>query len=296
MTPALRPTFEPALVLLLHADPADAVTRALVDGRAPLGWPLTAVSVGQLLDAVEFGADAWTVAGRRIDPQRTAIVNRLPIADHIEAGADTSAAAVARQAIWTRLRSELGGFGYASSLPTATSVGGCFGSLLDQWQDLPRLVPGLRVPAHSAASVQRDLHGAVFSVNRWTPYSLGQPRDPQAPGAGGPLPPALRLDYARPPGQLVHLAQIGDTMFFPNAPPSMTAAQQQAMVGVARALALVSTVRILEHAFFVGGPGDGEPVLYSSFPVPVLSGRHPLYPELVRQGLRNDIQKWRGRH
>ena len=78
-------------------------------------------------------------------------------------------------------------------------------------------------------------------------------------------------------------------MFFPNPPPTMTAAQQQAMVDVARALAAVSPIRILEHAFFLG---QGAPVLYSSFPVPVLSGAHALYPELVRQGLRNDIQQW----
>jgi hypothetical protein len=133
------------------------------------------------------------------------------------------------------------------------------------------------------------LQGTVFAVNRWTPYSLGKPLD-EALAAG--LPAAVRLDYVLPEGSLVHLAQVGDTMLFPNPPPTMTPSQQQAMVGVARALAAVSPVRILEHAFFLG---QGAPILYSSFPVPVLSGGHALYPELVTQGLRNDIKKWGGR-
>jgi len=61
---------------------------------------------------------------------------------------------------------------------------------------------------------------------------------------------------------------------------------------VARAFAAVSPIRIVEHAFFLG---QGAPILYSSFPVPVLSGGHALYPDLVTQGLHNDIKKWRGR-
>ena len=279
--------FEPHLVLLLYGDPNDAVARALVDRRSQLGWPLLAVSAQELVDSVELG-DAWTVAGRRVEPQHTALINRLPLGDRLEAGDATPAAAIARQAVWSRLHDELGRFRYASSLPTATSIMGCYGSLLDQWQDLPRLVPGLRVPDHSAPSVPRSLHGTVFAVNRWTPYSLGKPRD-EALAAG--LPATARLDYVMPEGHLVHLAQIGETMFFPNPPPTMTASQQQAMVGVARALAAVSPIRILEHAFFLG---HGVPVLYSSFPVPVLSGTHALYPELVKQGLSNDIKKWAG--
>ena len=257
-------------------------------GRAQLGWPLVAVSTQELIDGIELG-DAWTVAGRRVDPQRTAVINRLPLADRLEPDHATAAGTMARQALWSRLHDELGRFRYASSLPTATSIMGCYGSLLDQWEDLPRLVPGLRVPDHSAPSLPRALHGTVFAVNRWTPYSLGKPLD-EALAAG--LPAAARLDYVRPEGRLVHLAQIGDTMFFPNPPPTMTASQQQAMMGVARALAAVSPIRILEHAFFLG---QGAPILYSSFPVPVLSGGHALYPELVKQGLRNDIKKWGGR-
>ena len=280
--------FEPHLVLLLYGDPSDAVTRALVEGRSQLGWPLLAVSTQELLDGTELD-DNWTVAGRRVTPQHTAVINRLPLGDRLEPGPETAAGTVARQALWSRLHDELGRFGYASSLPTASSILGCYGSLLDQWQDLPRLVPGLRVPDHSAPSVPRALHGTVFSVNRWTPYSLGKPLD-EALAAG--LTKEARLDYVMPEGRLVHLAQVGDSMFFPNPPSTMTAPQQQAMVGVARAFAAVSPIRILEHAFFLG---HGEPILYSSFPVPVLSGGHALYPDLVTQGLHNDIKKWRGR-
>ncbi len=210
--------FEPDVVLLLYGDPNDAVTRALVSGRSQLGWPLVAVSTQQLIDAIELG-DAWTVAGRRIEPQRTAVINRLPLGDRLEPGDATAADTMARQALWSRLREELGRFRYSSSLPTATSIMGCYGSLLDQWEDLPRLVPGLRVPEHSAPSLPRALHGTVFAVNRWTPYSLGKPLD-EALGAG--LPAAVRLDYVLPEGSLVHLAQVGDTMFFPNPPPTMT--------------------------------------------------------------------------
>jgi hypothetical protein len=280
--------FEPQLVLLLYGDPNDAVTRAFGDGRSQLGWPLVAVSAQQLLDGIELEG-AWTIGGRRVEPQHTAVINRLPLADRLEPGPATAADTMARQALWSRLHDELGRFGYASSLPTATSIMGCYGSLLDQWEDLPRLVPGLRVPDHSAPSLPRALHGAVFAVDRWTPYSLGKPLD-EALTAG--LPAAARLDYVMPEGRLVHLAQIGEAMFFPNPPPTMTAPQQQAMVDVARAFAAVSPIRILEHAFFLGA---GAPVLYSSFPVPVLSGGHALYPELVTQGLRNDIRTWGGR-
>jgi hypothetical protein len=280
--------FEPDLVVLLYGDPTDAVTQALAGGRAQLGWPLIAISTPQLIDSIELG-EAWTIAGRRIEPQRTAVINRLPLSDRLDPDHSTATGTMARQAVWSRLREEIGRFGYSSSLPTATSIMGCYGSLLDQWQDLPRLVPGLLVPDHSAPSLPRALHGTVFAVNRWTPYSLGKPLD-EALAAG--LPASARLDYVLPEGSLVHLAQVGDAMFFPNPPPTMTPAQQQAMMGVARALAAVSPIRILEHAFFLG---KGAPVLYSSFPVPVLSGRHALYAELVKQGLRNDIKRWGGR-
>ncbi|NUZ06678.1 hypothetical protein [Piscinibacter koreensis] len=280
--------FEPELVLLLCSDPADAVTRALMQKRASLGWPLIALSAQQLIDGIELGT-RWVVDGRRVDPDRTALINRLPLGDRLEPGPATPDATVVRQAVWCRLRDELGRFRYVSSLPTATSIMGCYGSLLDQWQDLPRLVPGLRVPEHSAASVPRALQGRVFAVNRWTPYSLGKPLD--ATGQSE-VPATQRVDYVMPEGGMVHLAQVGDAMFFPNAPPTMSASQRQAMIDIARAFAAVSAIRVLEHALFLG---DGPPVLYSSFPVPVMSGGHPLYAQLVEQGLTNDIRKWAGR-
>src|SRR6185369_12964741 len=93
--------FEPRLVLLLCGDPNDAVTRALVDGRSQLGWPLLAVSTQQLLDGVAL-EDTWTVAGRRVEPQQTAVINRLPLADRLESGHVTAADTMARQALWSR--------------------------------------------------------------------------------------------------------------------------------------------------------------------------------------------------
>lgn len=285
---AARP-FVPEQVLLLWSDPADPVVRAFADGRARLPWPMAAVSAQQLLDGVALGDRAWTVDGRRIDPRRTALINRLPVSDRLEPGDASPAGTAARQAAWVRLRDELAGFGYASSLPTATSLQGCFGSLLDQWQDLPRLVPGLRVPEHSAASVPRALAGTVFAVDRWRPYSLGRPL---AEAVAEGLPAAVRLDYAVPEGRLVHLAQVGERLFFANAPPTTTEAQHAAMVRAARALAAVSPIRVLEHAFFLG---RGEPVLWSSFPVPLVSGAHPSFADLVSHGLRHDIESWPGR-
>ena len=288
IAPSPSADFEPELVLLLYGDPNDGVTRALSSGATKLPWPVIALSAQQLLDGVELG-DVWTVAGRRVEPERAAVINRLPLNDRLDGVEATAAETIGRQALWSRLRDELGRFRYASSLPTATSILGCYGSLLDQWEDLPRLVPGLRVPDHSTPTLPRVLHGTVFGVNRWTPYSLGKPLD-EALAAG--LPASARLDYVMPEGRLVHLAQVGEAMFFPNPPPTMTAAQQQAMVGAARALAAVSPIRIVEHAFFLG---HGAPVLYSSFPVPVLSGGHSLYPQLVSEGLSHDIRNRRRR-
>jgi hypothetical protein len=280
-SPFRRAAFHPEQVLLLHADPADAVTRTLLSRGSELGCPIVAVSLEQLIDEVRCGA-VWTMGAQRIDPPRTALVNRLPIADPPMLG-DAATSGVARQAVWSRLREELGRFGYASALPSANSLIGCFGSLVDQWSDLPRIVPGLHVPAHSTAADPRPLTGEVFSVNRWALYSLGQPQREAVA-----LPAGLRLDYVRPAGRLVTLAQVGDTMFFANPPPEMTAAQRDAIVAFGRARAARSRLRILEHVFFLG---DDAPVLYSSCPVPVIGGGHPNYPELVIQGLRNDIEK-----
>ena len=136
---APRPSadFEPQLVLLLYGDPRDAVTHALVGGRSQLGWPLIAVATQELIDGIELG-DAWTIAGRRVEPQHTAVINRLPLDDRLEPGHLTATGTMFRQAVWSRLHDELGRFRYVSSLPTATSIMGCCGSLLDQWEDLPR--------------------------------------------------------------------------------------------------------------------------------------------------------------
>jgi len=91
--------FEPQLVLLLHGDPDDAVTRALLTGRSQLGWPLVALSTQQLMDGVEFG-DVWTVAGRRIEPERTALINRLPLGDRLEPDHATAAGSMARHSLF----------------------------------------------------------------------------------------------------------------------------------------------------------------------------------------------------
>src|SRR3954466_14962430 len=125
--PSRSPDFEPDLVLLLCGDPGDPVTRALVQNRSQLGWPLTVISTEQLLDDVELG-EAWTVSGRRAEPDRTAIINRLPMADRLEPNDTPVAAAIGRQALWSRLHDDLSRFRYASSLPTATSIMGCYGS------------------------------------------------------------------------------------------------------------------------------------------------------------------------
>ena len=160
--------FEPHLVLLLYGDPSDAVTRALVEGRSQLGWPLLAVSTQELLDGTELD-DNWTVAGRRVTPQHTAVINRLPLGDRLEPGPETAAGTVARQALWSRLHDELGRFGYASSLPTASSILGCYGSLLDQWQDLPRKWPSQRpCSSHWWAEPQRRSTLPVQQVTAWS--------------------------------------------------------------------------------------------------------------------------------
>lgn len=278
------------LLLLLYADPDDAVIRVLLERRLQPGLEVLPVPVRTLLEAVTFDPSGWTVGGRHIDPATTAVVNRLPLADRLMSGDGSSVDAQRR--IWARLRHELERFFYASSLPTATSILGCRGSLLDQWTDLPRLLPdlpgfpSLRVPAHSTPFEPRELTGDVHTVDRWALYSLGRPRA-EALLAG--VAPAARLDYVRPPGRLVTLAQVGGSMFFADPPPEMTTAQADTIVGFARALARVSPLRIVEHVFFLAG---AAPVFYSTCPVPVISGSHPVYPELVLQGLRDDVEKW----
>ena len=74
--------------------------------------------------------------------------------------------------------------------------------------------------------------------------------------------------------------------------PQMSAGQRDAMVAFARAMEVSSASRILEHAFFVG---DDAPVFYSTCPMPVVSGSHPAYADLVIEGLKDDIERRRRR-
>jgi hypothetical protein len=68
----------------------------------------------------------------------------------------------------------------------------------------------------------------------------------------------------------------------------MTARQQEYIASFVAAMARVSVPRILEHAFFVG---NELPVFYATFPVPVVTGPLGEYPELVIQGLCDDITR-----
>ena len=100
--------------------------------------------------------------------------------------------------------------------PTATSIMGCYGpcSTVGRPAATGR---GWRARPFGTV-VDAGLAGAVFAVDRWTPYSLGKPLD-EALATG--LPAAARWTTSCRKS-LVHLAQIGDAMFFPNAPPTMT--------------------------------------------------------------------------
>jgi hypothetical protein len=193
---------------------------------------LVAVSTQQLVDGIELG-DAWTIAGRRIDPQRTAVINRLPVADRLEPVDETVAGTIARQAC---------GAGCARSSAASATHRRCR-PRRRSWAVTARCSTsgrpaaagaGLRVPTIPAPTLPRRCTAAVFAVDRWTPYSLGKPLD-DALAAG--LPPRVRLDYVRPEGSLVHLAQSRRDDVHREPPPTMTPAQQQAMIGVARALA-----------------------------------------------------------
>jgi hypothetical protein len=174
-------------------------------------------------------------------------------------------------------------FAYVSSMPTAVSPAGAYGSLLDQWTELPELLRGLRVPTHRSPGGREELHGDVCVVNPWNLYSLGtRVAAQQTPSDGG------QLFYVRPAGMLFHVAQVGGLFMAANAPPTMTRAQRDYVVSFARSIAEFSTIRILEHAFFVG---DQLPVFYSTCPVPVMTGRLPEYANIVIEGLHDDIQR-----
>jgi hypothetical protein len=272
----------PDLLLLLYSDRSDAVARALLDHPGRFGREVFALSLDQLVEATCVGS-AWRVAGRAIEPARTAVVNRL-VAPPAGSGHRLVSYAAGRQ-FWTWLERELTRFAYATSRPTATSLTGCHGSLLDQWTDLPALVDGLRVPAHRSPWSAEPLDGDVFRVDPWHLYSLGTPAAPGDATRDG------RLAYARPRGRLVHVAQVGGLVLFAAMPADMTRAQQSYIVSFAQAMAARSDVRILEHAFFVG---DGPPVFYSTCPFPVITGSLAEYPQLVAQGLADDIARRAG--
>jgi hypothetical protein len=259
-------------VLLLYSDRAEPATAAVLDHAARFGRKVVARSVAELVEGTGLA-----------DPDRTAVINRIgSLGDEGATGPIESP--YGRQKLWTWLHRELQRFPYASSLPTATSPIGGFGSLRDQWADLPRLAEGLRVPIHGEAAKRHIAGGDVHVVDPRNLYTLGQPL---AAGATWPQ-GATRLAYVRPRGTIVHAAQVGGMMMFTNAPPDMARSDSDRIAAFAEAMARSSESRILEHAFFVG---DGPPVFYSTFPLPIVSGRHPAYAELVVEGLTDDISR-----
>jgi hypothetical protein len=267
-------------VLVLYGDPADAPTRAILGNAKRLRRDVIGMSLAELVTEAQVGA-TWEWRGSSIDPGRTALVNRLAAPDGAQA-APAVATPFRQQQIWRWLSREVPRFAYASSVPSATSMIGCHGSLLDQWSDLPALMGDLRVPVHARAGSHHALSGDAYAVDPWRLYSLGRRLR-----NGGEL-DAKSLVYVRPNGGLVHIAQVGGLMMFANAPPTMTPAQHEAIVRFANGMARVADSRILEHAFFVG---DGPPVFYSTYPVPVVTGQHPAYADLLIEGLADDIER-----
>ena len=269
----------PDALLLLYADRSDPVARAILDNPGRFEREVIALSLQQLLLEVA-GGTTWKWAGRTIDPSRTAVVNRLPsLGSAGVAGQPNST--FQRTQLWIWLSGELQRFAYASSLPTASSVLGGYGSLLDQWLDMPRLVGGLRVPAHRTPWDNAMPNGDVYLVDPWQLYSLGRPIS-AGPGTNA------GLAYARPAGLLVHVSQVGGTYFLANVPPGMATVQQDYITSFANSMARRSASRILETAFFVG---NELPVFYATSPVPLVTGALASYPELVIQGLCDDIRR-----
>ena len=276
----VTPREPPNLILLLYTDQADPVASVLLSQGARLHYEVVAMSLSQLVYEVAVGP-VWKWAGRTIDPSRTAVVNRL-VSIETEEGTGPLESSSQRQQFWTWLNTELQRFAYVSSMPSAVSPVGSFGSLLDQWLDLPELVRGLRVPVHRAPGTAEALCGDVHVVNPWHLYSLGR----RASDEPGPIPRG-HIAYARPAGMLFHVAQVGNMIIAPNAPPEMGRDQRDDVVSFTRSMAALSGNRILEHAFFAG---EGHPVFYSTCPVPVVTGRLPAYAHIVVTGLHDDIK------
>ena len=276
----MTPREPPNLILLLYTDPADAVATALVEQSERLHCEVVAMSLSQLIDEAIVGA-VWKWAGRTIDPSRTAVVNRF-ISVETQQGTGPFESSFQRQQFWTWLTAALQRFAYVSAMPSPIAPVGSFGSLLDQWTDLPELVRGLRVPEHRASGSADALGGDVYVLNPWHLYSLGR----RAEVAPGPIERG-HLAYVRPAGRLFHVAQVGTAIFAPNAPPQLRPEQRDHVVSFAHSMAALSGNRILEHAFFAG---EGLPVFYSTCPVPVVTGRLPAYADIVVTGLCDDIK------
>jgi hypothetical protein len=136
----------PELLLLLYTDRSEPVTRVILDHADRFGRDVVALSLPQLLHEVSVGT-TWKWKDHEIVPARTAVVNRLTSIEGV--GRDGgSPSAFGKTQLWIWLGHELRRFAYASSLPAVNSIMGGYGSLLDQWLDLPLLVGGLRVPVH----------------------------------------------------------------------------------------------------------------------------------------------------
>ena len=276
----MTPREPPNLILLLYTDQADPVASVLLNQAALLHCEVVAMSLSQLVHEATVGP-VWKWAGSTIDPSRTAVVNRL-VSIETEEGTGPLESPFQRRQFWTWLTGELQRFAYVSSLPSAASPAGSFGSLLDQWLDLPELVRGLRVPMHRAPGTAEALRGDVHVVNPLHLYSLGR----RASGEPTSIPHG-HIAYVRPAGMLFHVAQVGNMIIAPNAPPDIRREQRDDVISFSRSMAALSRNRILEHAFFAG---DGIPVFYSTCPVPVVTGRLPAYADIVVTGLQDDIK------
>jgi len=152
-------------ILLLYSDPTEPVSSVILMHRAAFECEVTAISLPQLLQVVTVGPQ-WDWNGIRIDPARTAVVNRLTSLElRMTDGAPQSPFERTQLSIW--LHDELRRFKYASSLPSINAPIGGFGSLFDQWLDLPTHVAELRVPMHQSPGNTAPLEGDVYIVNPW---------------------------------------------------------------------------------------------------------------------------------
>jgi hypothetical protein len=278
--PNVTPYRRPDRLLLLYTDRTDAVSRVLLEQPDRFGREVVAIRLDELVAEVHVDG-AWTWRGQSIDPTQTAVVNRL-VMPAVDDGAGPFETLFAQRQFWRWLGSELRRFAYVSSLPTATSLIGDFGSLLDQWLDLPALLPGLRVPTFKAPWIEEAPSVDTYRVDPYRLYSLGTQVESTDANT------RAHLTYQRPRAPLIHVAQVGGLLLFGPMPPEMDGPRQSAIVAFAHALAARSNARILEHAFFIG---DGAPIFYSTCPFPVITGSLRDYPDLLIKGLQDDIDR-----